>query len=150
MMGWSFTVPLQNGRLRKNDVEQEAVRVAEFSGIDRKKEVLQAIANGKQYQPKRVFSVKVRFNLSQEKRYLFDSSGKRVIPRADWGWDLDNAIKPVLNGLGPIIGYRRDWKNQKPGSSRDSSVVKLIVEKKPTRTPETVEITVEEVSPTQL
>jgi len=39
-------------------------------------------------------------------RYLVDDQEK---PREDRG-DIDNFIKQVFDGLGPIIGFRRQWK----------------------------------------
>jgi hypothetical protein len=63
---------------------------------------------------------------------------------------LDNAVKHVLNGLGPIIGYRQDWQKRDIGPARDSAIVELVVEKNFTScNRETVEVTVEEVPPTQ-
>lgn len=46
-------------------------------------------------------------------------------PREDRG-DLDNLLKNVFDGLGPIIGYRKAWKGDREhGGVLDSSIVEV-------------------------
>jgi hypothetical protein len=53
-----------------------------------------------------------------------------TIPRQDWGMDLDNLLKPVFDGLGPIIGYRKDWTGKKEHSGvLDSSIIEVHAKK---------------------
>ena len=60
------------------------------------------------------------------------------IPREDIGRDLDNLIKPVFDGLGPIVGYRKKWRKDEETSewkqvgkstSADSRIVELSAKK---------------------
>jgi len=60
------------------------------------------------------------------------------IPREDIGRDLDNLIKPVFDGLGPIVGYRKkwgkdeetsEWKQVGKSTSADSRIVELSAKK---------------------
>lgn len=50
------------------------------------------------------------------------------IPREDWGIDLDNFLKPVFDGLGPIIGYKESKTGQKL-EAKDSSIVEVSAKK---------------------
>jgi Holliday junction resolvase RusA-like endonuclease len=57
--------------------------------------------------PKALSAFKVDITFFQAKdRWQKDNP---QIPREDIGRDLDNLIKPVFDGLGPIIGYRKKW-----------------------------------------
>ncbi|MFQ5888077.1 MAG: hypothetical protein ACE5HY_05220 [Candidatus Hydrothermarchaeales archaeon] len=51
-------------------------------------------------------------------------------PRQDIGTDLDNLLKQVFDGLGPIIGYRRDYTGKRAhGGVRDSSIIEVHAKK---------------------
>lgn len=55
--------------------------------------------------------------------------GEPETPREDRG-DLDNMIKLVIDGLGPIIGYRWDWKNNcNSDKPSDSKILELFAKK---------------------
>ena len=78
-----------------------------------------------------LFRVEVKFYQSKE-RYLIDDPER---PREDRG-DIDNLIKQVFDGLGPIIGFRRSWpkvgsKTVKRTSKNpvDSRIVELYAKK---------------------
>jgi Holliday junction resolvase RusA-like endonuclease len=82
---------------------------------------------------KSVFKLRIKFRLSQG-RYRKENSR---LPREDWGADLDNLIKPVIDALGPIIGYRKKWLRREGGGYRevgtrtaaDAKVVELVATK---------------------
>jgi len=78
-----------------------------------------------------IYRVEITFFQAQS-RYL---ANDRNIPREDRG-DLDNLIKKVFDGLGPIIGYRKKWTNvdskgvpEDSNKPRDSAIVELIAKK---------------------
>ena len=74
-----------------------------------------------------MYRVKVVFHLG-EHRWLKDFNYS--IPREDWGLDLDNLLKLVFDGLGPIIGYRKDWTGKKEhAGARDSSIIEVHAKK---------------------
>jgi len=78
--------------------------------------------------PNAVFRLRVTFCQSKE-RWRKDNP---LIPREDIGRDLDNLLKAVFDGLGPIIGYRMKWERGKPKgtrSARDSSIVEVLAHK---------------------
>jgi len=78
-----------------------------------------------------LFRVEITFYQSKN-RYLKDDQEK---PREDRG-DIDNLVKQVFDGLGPIIGYRSSWtkvddkliekKSKKPFDSR---IIELFAKK---------------------
>jgi Holliday junction resolvase RusA-like endonuclease len=93
-----------------------------------------ATAKDKLDPKKQVFKVSLVFYLSKQRWRLNDGS----IPREDNGMDVDNLAKPILDGLGPIIGYRNKytkdtdtgkWKLIGTGPSSDSKIVELHVKK---------------------
>ena len=67
----------------------------------------EAIGNlGSPGSDKAIYKVAVIFFQKKDRWLRNDPS----IPRQDCGIDLDNLLKPVFDGLGPIIGYKRlDW-----------------------------------------
>ena len=77
------------------------------------------------------FKASITFFQSRE-RYLKEDA---KTPREDRG-DLDNMVKNVFDGLGPIIGFRTDWKkvngvqvsspSTKPAGSR---IIELVAKK---------------------
>lgn len=141
-MRWSFTIPLDLSNLEKA-VEEEAKRVAKTVGIpDLKKKAMESVRKRKIQKMEKIFKVEIYLTLSK-KRYR----GSPPIPREDIGLDLDNVAKRVLDGLGPIIGYRQKWKGEKePRKARDASVVELVVKKICVpHGKETVDIRVEEL-----
>jgi len=90
-----------------------------------------------------VYSVKVIFYLGEHR---WKKEFNRPIPREDWGLDLDNLIKQVFDGLGPIIGYRKNWSNKKEHAGAwDSAIVEVYAKKEKTEGPEYVEIEVEKL-----
>jgi Holliday junction resolvase RusA-like endonuclease len=51
-------------------------------------------------------------------------------PKQDIGMDLDNLLKQLFDGLGPIIGYRKDRTGKiKHGGVRDYSIVEVHAKK---------------------
>lgn len=61
---------------------------------------------------------------------------KPHIPREDIGKDLDNVLKPIFDGLGPIIGYRNKYGKVEGGyavvgtaGSADSKIVEVSAKK---------------------
>lgn len=78
-----------------------------------------------------IFKVDLTFYQAKS-RYL---RNEQDIPREDRG-DLDNLIKVVIDGIGPIIGYRKKWDkvNDKESSSNsdkplDSRIVEIVAKK---------------------
>lgn len=52
------------------------------------------------------------------------------MPRQDWGTDLDNLLQKVFDGLGPIIGYRESFQDDKEHSGvLDASIVEVSAKK---------------------
>lgn len=59
------------------------------------------------------------------------SSSSSIIPaatRANEAWDLDNLVKPTLDALGGVIGFRR-WKG--PSQADDERVDRIVASKRP-------------------
>jgi Holliday junction resolvase RusA-like endonuclease len=61
---------------------------------------------------------------------------KGDVPREDIGKDLDNVLKPIFDGLGPIIGYRKKYGKVDEGyavvgtaGSADSKIVEVSAKK---------------------
>ena len=48
--------------------------------------------------------------------------------RANEAWDLDNLVKPTLDALGGVIGFRR-WKG--PRQADDERVDRIVASKRP-------------------
>ena len=78
-----------------------------------------------------IFRVEITFYQAKS-RYLVD---RPEIPREDRG-DLDNMVKQVLDGLGPIIGFRKKWKKRNDewygedsDKPRDSAIIELVAKK---------------------
>lgn len=108
MKKWSFIVEVTDWNKLKTIVEKEADGVVkEMGGPDSEKALYKVAATF--YQKK--------------DRWLQPET-----PRQDWGIDLDNLLKPVFDGLGPIIGYKKAFKGQKPGVL-DSSIVEVYAKK---------------------
>jgi len=83
-----------------------------------------------EYKLRSVYRVSIIYHQSK-KRWLLEDP---TIPRRDIGLDLDNIAKPILDGLGEIIGTKYQWKYDpqkrryvKTGKSQETSDV-LIVE----------------------
>ena len=93
-MKWSFIVDITNIK------DEEISKIVE----EKAKEV--ALTIGKPEEPS-IFRVLITF---YQKRDRWQSNNPQI-PREDIGRDLDNLIKPVFDGLGPIIGYRKRWEN---------------------------------------
>jgi hypothetical protein len=75
---------------------------------------------------KSIYRVTVTFYQKKDRWLNSDPS----IPRQDWGIDLDNLLKPVFDGLGPIIGYRKDWTGGREHSGvLDSNIVEVLAKK---------------------
>ena len=77
------------------------------------------------------FKASITF-FQSSKRYLKEDA---KIPREDRG-DLDNMVKNVFDGLGPIIGFRASWKKvngvpiASPGTKpADSRIIELFAKK---------------------
>lgn len=72
-----------------------------------------------------LYRVGITFYQSKD-RYLIDDPEK---PREDRG-DIDNLVKQIFDGLGPIIGFRWDWKlAQESNNPADSKIIELIARK---------------------
>ena len=111
MKKWSFIVEITDWNKLKTTVEEEADRVVENMGKPDSEKALYSI-------------YKVTATFYQKKaRWL-----QPEIPREDWGIDLDNFLKPVFDGLGPIIGYKKSFTGKKPGV-KDSSIVEVSAKK---------------------
>ena len=87
----------------------------------------EAIGNlGSPGSDKAIYKVAIIFFQKKDRWLRNDPS----IPRQDWGIDLDNLLKPVFDGLGPIIGYRKDWTGGKEHSGvLDSNIVEVHAKK---------------------
>ncbi len=108
MKKWSFIVEITDWNKLKTIVEKEADGVV--------KEL------GQPDSEKALYKVTATFYQKKD-RWLQPET-----PRQDWGIDLDNLLKPVFDGLGPIIGYKKAFKGQKPGVL-DSSIVEVSAKK---------------------
>ena len=78
-----------------------------------------------------LFRVEITFYQSKD-RYLKNDPEK---PREDRG-DIDNLVKQVFDGLGPIIGFRSSWdkidgkwKEKKSKKPADSQIIELLAKK---------------------
>lgn len=85
-------------------------------------EAAKEAAKGKDKATKCVFEIEIRF-YRKPKGYHKDG-----VPKAD-DVDLDNVVKSVIDGLGPIIGYRRDWKNNREKGAKDTHIVEIHAKK---------------------
>jgi len=82
-----------------------------------------------------VFRASITF-YQASKRWRSDNA---MIPREDIGRDLDNLIKAVFDGLGPIIGWRQKFEKDTTGKwrpvpgehrgARDSQIVEVVAKK---------------------
>ena len=108
MKKWSFIVEITDWNKLKTIVEKEADGVVkELGQPDSEKALYKVIATFYQKKDRRL---------------------QPETPRQDWGIDLDNLLKPVFDGLGPIIGFKKAFKGQKPGVL-DSSIVEVSAKK---------------------
>lgn len=112
MKKWSFVVEIDEWSKTRDLVEEKAKEVVGTIGVpDSERATYKLIVTS--YQAK--------------KRWFNDDPS---IPRQDWGLDLDNILKPVFDGLGPIIGYRVDWpRNKKHPGVLDASIVEVYAKK---------------------
>ena len=120
-MKWSFVIKITDDMKDKdikNTVEKKAAEACRTVGESPKDAV---------------YRVSVTFYQKKD-RWRTDNP---QIPREDVGRDLDNLIKPVFDGLGPIIGRRSKFKQKPNGkiekigeySSRDSSIIEVMAKK---------------------
>ena len=126
MKRWSFIVDI-------TDVSKKTKKEKEKRIEEKVKEVVKSLG-GMKNKEEAIFKVSITF-------YQATNRWKKEnpqIPREDTGIDLDNLIKPVFDGLGPIIGYRKKWqKNKETGktqpvgtsSSADSRIVEVYAKK---------------------
>ena len=91
-MKWTFALDLTglSSDVLPRKVEEEAARCVSRVG---------------EAPSKSVFKVTISFQLCRG-QYLNENP---KLPREDRGGDLDNLMKPVIDALGPIIGYRKKW-----------------------------------------
>lgn len=112
MKKWSFVIEVENWFDVRGLVEEKAHEVVgALGGIDSERSIYKVIVTF--YQKKG--------------RWLGEDPS---IPRQDWGIDLDNLLKPVFDGLGPIIGYRKDWSGDKDHAGvLDANIVEVYAKK---------------------
>lgn len=112
MKKWSFIVEVKDWTNLKTIVEEKT------------KEIVGSL--GKPNSKRAIYKVTAIFYQKKD-RWLKNDS---LIPRQDWGIDLDNLLKQVFDGLGPIIGYRKDWtgKNEHSGVM-DANIVEVYAKK---------------------
>lgn len=117
MMKWSFVVEIDSDEINNwNEVRDLVERKAEETV-----KTLKVPESGKG-------TYKLIVTSYQAKRRWLGNDPS--IPRQDWGLDLDNLLKPIFDGLGPIIGYRIDWQGNKERKGvLDSSIVEVIAKK---------------------
>ncbi|MFQ6073466.1 MAG: hypothetical protein ACE5KT_12315 [Methanosarcinales archaeon] len=108
MKKWSFIVEVSDFNKLKSIVE------------DKSKEVVEAL--GRPDSEKALYKVITTF-FQKKERWLLPE-----VPRQDIGIDLDNLLKQVFDGLGPIIGYRHDYTGKKPGVL-DSNIIEVYAKK---------------------
>lgn len=108
MKKWSFIVEVSDWNKLKSIVE------------DKSKEVVEAL--GRPDSEKALYKVITTFYQKKD-RWLHPE-----IPKQDIGTDLDNLLKQVFDGLGPIIGYKKAFKGQKPGVL-DSNIIEVYAKK---------------------
>ncbi|MDI6814973.1 MAG: hypothetical protein QMC90_02670 [Dehalococcoidales bacterium] len=120
-MKWSFIVNITT--VKDADIGQ----IVE----DKASEVVSAVGKSDELS---AFRVLMTFYQKRD-RWLVSSP---EIPREDKGRDLDNLVKPVLDGLGPIIGSRIKWEKDeatgkfKPagkGTSTDARITEIVAKK---------------------
>jgi hypothetical protein len=112
MKRWSFLIDVTRLSDVSSAVEEKA------------KEAIETL--GKPDYEKAIYSVKTTFYQKKNRWLKNDPS----IPRQDWGIDLDNLLKQVFDGLGPIIGYRKNWTGTKENSGTlDANIVSVYAEK---------------------
>lgn len=122
-MKWSFVIDvthLKTDRQVRQTIERKA------------KEVSLVIKPPEQPS---VFRVSVTFFQSRD-RWL---AGNPQIPREDIGRDLDNLVKAVFDGLGPIVGWRQRYERDEVGTwqpvagehrgVRDAQIVEVVAKK---------------------
>lgn len=117
-MRWGFIVDITDSK-EPNAVTREVGTQAS--------QAASALPSG----PEHLYRVGITFYQSKD-RYLIDDPEK---PREDRG-DIDNLVKQVFDGLGPIIGFRRKWKKIKgiwkdfdSKNPADSKIIELIAKK---------------------
>ena len=114
-MRWSFIVDI-------TEVKGTEIRkLVEMNA----KEMVKPSAIGKLEDKEQVTFRLVITYFQKKERYI---KGKPQIPREDRG-DIDNIIKRVCDGLGPIIGYRQDWKKRNTRDALDASITEVIGKK---------------------
>ena len=112
MKKWSFMVEVNDWNNLKSIIEEKA------------KEAIETL--GPPYSEKTIYKVTATFYQKKDRWLKNDPS----IPRQDWGIDLDNLLKQVFDGLGPIIGYRKDWTGKKEHSGvLDSNIIEVHAKK---------------------
>ncbi len=110
MKKWGFIIEVSEWSKIKSIVETKAEEVAKELGRPASEEAL--------YKVTAIF-------YQSKRRWL-----KPETPRQDQGIDLDNLLKNVFDGLGPIIGYRKAWQGDRPHSGvLDSSIVEVYAKK---------------------
>lgn len=110
MKKWAYIVEVSDWKHLKTIVEEKAESVIRELGKPPSENVL--------YKVTTTFYQKKSRWLQPEK------------PKQDIGTDLDNLLKQVFDGLGPIIGYRKDWTGKrKHGGVRDASIVEVHAKK---------------------
>ena len=123
MKKWSFIIDITNVSDREilRRVEEKARETVDSLG-------------GIKNQEESIFKVTITFYQAKD-RWKKENP---QIPREDIGRDLDNLIKPIFDGLGPIIGYRKKWqKDEETGrykqigksTAADSRIVEIYAKK---------------------
>lgn len=109
MKKWCFIVPVKNWDSIKNDVQDKAAVVVEHLGKPL---------------PSALFRVSVVFYQKKDRWYSISK------PKQGRGTDLDNLLKLVFDGLGPIIGYNKNSKGEKKYNNvRDANIVEVYAKK---------------------
>ncbi len=112
MKKWGFIVEVNDWNNLKSIVEEKAKEAIKTLGIP--------------YSERAIYKVTATFYQKKDRWLKNDPS----IPRQDWGIDLDNLLKQVFDGLGPIIGYRKDWTGKKEHSGvLDSNIIEVYAKK---------------------
>jgi len=112
MKRWSFVIEVKDWNKIKSEVETKA------------KEAVSSL--GSPNSERAVYKVTAIFYQKKD-RWLKDDP---LIPRQDWGIDLDNVLKQIFDGLGPIIGYRKAWTGDKKYSGvYDANIVEVYAKK---------------------
>ncbi len=137
-MKYKFTVPFPTKVDELKDlVENEAKKVVQkMHGKSFKRTIIDDLDK------RAVYKVTVVFHID-ERGWLKDFD--RPIPRED-RFDLDNLLKHVFDGLGPIIGFRKDWTGEKEHAGAwDSSIIEVYARKIKTEGQRFVEIEIEQL-----